>query len=122
MTTLRTRLGNRGEEMARHYLQEEGYPLLDTNYRCPWGEIDIVTQDGEDMVFVEVRTRRSQQYGTLEESITASKARHLIAAGQEYLQQKGAEASGWRIDLVGVWLGPDSGMPRVRHLKNAVEM
>ena len=121
MPTPRTRLGNRGEELARRFLQELGYLVLDTNFRCPWGEIDIVAQDRDEVVFVEVRTRRSARYGTAEESLTASKARRLIASAQEYLQRRGDATAGWRIDLVGVWLGADSAGGKLRHLKYAVE-
>ena len=60
--------------MAGRFLQEKGYRLLDANYRCRWGEVDIVAQEGDELVFVEVRTRRGTQYGTPEESVTAAKS------------------------------------------------
>ena len=65
--------------MAGRFLQEKGYRLLDANYRCRWGEVDIVAQEGDESVFVEVRTRRGAEYGTPVESVTAAKARRLIA-------------------------------------------
>ena len=65
--------------MAGRFLQEKGYRLLDANYRCRWGEVDIVAQEGDELVFVEVRTRRGVEYGTPEESVTAAKSRRLIA-------------------------------------------
>ena len=65
--------------MAGRFLQEKGYRLLDATYRCLWGEVDIVAQEGDELVFVEVRTRRGAEYGTPEESVTAAKARRLIA-------------------------------------------
>ena len=83
MSTPRIRLGNRGEQLARQYLQEQGYRILATNYRCSWGEIDIVAQEESEIVFVEVRTRRSAEFGTPEESLTPAKAQHLIASAQE---------------------------------------
>lgn len=61
--------------MAGRFLQEKAYRLLDANYRCRWGEVDIVAQEGDELVFVEVRTRRGAEYGTPEESVTAAKAR-----------------------------------------------
>ena len=79
MTTPRIRLGNWGEGVAGRFLQEKGYRLLDANYRCRWGEVDIVAQEGDELVFVEVRTRRGAEYGTPEESVTAAKSRRLIA-------------------------------------------
>ena len=65
--------------MAGRFLQEKGYRLLDANYRCRWGEVDIVAQEGDELVFVEVRTRRGAEYGTSEESVAAAKSRRLIA-------------------------------------------
>ena len=65
--------------MAGRFLQEKGYRLLDAYYRCRWGEVDIVAQEGDELVFVEVRTRLWAEYGTPEESVTAAKARRLIA-------------------------------------------
>lgn len=54
MPTPRTKLGTRGEELAQRLLKDQGYLILETNYRCPWGEIDIVAQDGNELVFVKV--------------------------------------------------------------------
>lgn len=121
MPTSRTNLGTRGEELAQRFLREKGYLILETNYRCPWGEIDIVAHDGNELVFVEVRTRRSTRYGTPEESLTAAKARHLVAAAEEYLQQRGDNSLGWRIDLISVRLRQDYRVERVDHLKSVVE-
>lgn len=121
MPTPRTRLGTRGEALARRFLEELGYRVLSTNYRCTWGEIDIVAQDGSEVVFVEVRTRRGAQFGSPEESLTASKVRHLIAAAQEYLQSCGGDEASWRIDLVGVRLRGEHGGPKMEHWKNIVE-
>lgn len=60
---------------------------METNYRCRWGEVDIVAMDGDELVFVEVRTRSGGQFGTPEESITPSKRQRLVATAQYYLQQ-----------------------------------
>ncbi len=122
MPTPRTRLGNQGEELARRFLQEKGYLILDVNYRCRWGEIDIVAQDGDEAVFVEVRTRRSTLYGTPEESITEAKTQRLLATAQDYLQVRGQESKNWRIDLVSVRLGSDYRLQRIDHLEHAVQL
>ncbi len=79
LTTPRIRLGKWGEGVAGRFLQEKGYRLLDADYRCRWGEVDIVAQEGDELVFGEVRTRRGAEYGTLKESVTAAKSRRLIA-------------------------------------------
>ena len=117
----RTSLGNRGEELARRMLVEKGYLILDTNYRCRWGEMDIIAQQGDQLVFVEVRTRSSARYGTPEESITEAKKRRLLATAQDYLQSLEDSGVGWRIDLVSVRMGSRSEAPRIDHLEHAVE-
>lgn len=125
MPSARSKLGDWGEEAAGDFLQGQGFTILDRKYRCRWGEIDLVARDGEEMVFVEVRTRRNAAYGTPEESVTAAKARRLMATCQDYLQkhptdQPQADAR-WRIDLVSV--RPVRGKtPRIDHLRNIVEI
>jgi putative endonuclease len=121
LATPRMRLGKWGEGVAGRFLQEKGYRLLDANYRCRWGEVDIVAQEGDELVFVEVRTRRGTQYGTPEESVTAAKARRLIATAQDYLQQHGQEESEWRIDLIAIRLDGDHKVQDIAHLRHAIE-
>ncbi len=108
--------------MARSFLREKGYRILESNYRCPFGEIDIVAQDGDQTVFVEVRTRLSTAYGTPEESLTSAKQQHLLAASQEYLQRHSISGTDCRIDLVSVRIGPGSPVPRLDHLRHAVQL
>ena len=119
MTTHRIRLGKWGEGVAVRFLQEKGYVLVATNYRCRWGEVDIVAQEGDDLVFVEVRTRRSVLYGTPEESITAAKARKLVATAQEFLQAHDQVHAGWRIDLIAIRLDGDRRVQDITHLRPA---
>ena len=124
MSMTRVRLGKRGEELAAGYLRSAGCGILAANYRCPWGEIDLVAQDGEELAFVEVRTRRSTDYGTPQESITRRKAQHLVAAAQDYLQNHVPESNcadlPWRIDLVSICLAQGQGSPQIDHIKYAV--
>ena len=96
--------------------------MLATNYRSRWGEVDIVAQQGEELVFIEVRTRRGAAFGTPEESVTAAKSRRLIATAQDYLQTHGLEQSQWRIDLVSIRLDVAGKLLGVNHLENAVEL
>lgn len=121
MTAPRIRLGKWGEGVAGRFLQEKGYRLLDTNYRCRWGEVDIVAREGDQLVFVEVRTRRSVQYGTPEESVTAAKARRLVATAQDYLRQRGQEGVEWRIDLIAINLDGDRRVQEIAHIRHAVQ-
>ncbi len=120
--TSRISLGNLGEELARQMLQELGYTILDSNYRCRWGEVDIVAQDGDDIVFVEVRTRSNDRFGTPEESITEAKTQRMVSTAQEYLQSKQRDSTNWRIDLVAVRMRSDGQILSIDYIKHAVEL
>ena len=116
-------VGRIGERIALHHLEGKGYRIMDANYQCRWGEVDLIAQDGSVWVFVEVRTRRSVEYGSPEESITPSKARRLTLTAQDFLRQRVAACADleWRIDLVAIRLGPNRRVLSVNHLENIVE-
>ncbi len=122
--TPRARLGSWGEQLAGRFLQEQGYRILATNYRCAHGEVDIVAQEGEELVFVEVRTRRAGMFGGPEESLTQRKLQRLLATCQHYVQQHGQEETAWRVDLISVYLeqGRDRRLKRIRHLRHALQL
>jgi putative endonuclease len=91
--------GDRGEALAARFLQEQGLRIVEKNYRCRQGEIDLVCRDGSTLVFVEVRLRRSGGFGGAAESITAAKRRRLIQAARHYLARLG-ETPPCRFDAV----------------------
>ncbi len=122
MTTPQGRLGRWGEDHARRHLEGKGYSISATNYRSRWGEVDIVARHGEELVFIEVRTRRGGAFGTPEESVTAAKSRRLIATAEDYLQTHDLEQSQWRVDLVSIRLDVAGKLLGVNHLENAVEL
>lgn len=113
-------IGRIGERLARSHLEARGYAVITTNYRCRWGEIDLIARDGPMWAFVEVRTRRSNAYGAPEESVTPAKLERLTMAAQDYLAQHTANTAAiqWRIDLVAVLLGPNRSVQSIRHLPN----
>ena len=100
MPDQRRALGQAGESLAARELERRGYRIVARNWRCPIGEIDIVAEHGEALVFVEVRTRRGDRWGTPQESITPAKRARLIEAAQTYLQQQALEDRMWRIDVL----------------------
>ncbi|MXZ91707.1 MAG: YraN family protein [Chloroflexi bacterium] len=116
-------VGNIGERLARSHLEAKGYHIVDANYRCRWGEIDLIARYGPVWVFVEVRTRRGDAYGTPEESVTESKAKRLVLTAQDYLRRQTAASSEaqWRIDLIAIRLGKGRRVLDLRHLENIVE-
>jgi len=120
MTQERRRLGQRGEDMAAERLASLGYEIVERNYRCRAGEIDLVTRRDGRWVFVEVRTRRGGRFGTPEESVTARKRAHMIASAQHYLQAHAAADADWRIDAVAIVLTRAGLLERLDVIENAV--
>ncbi|MDM8532264.1 YraN family protein [Anaerolineales bacterium HSG25] len=115
----RKKTGNQGESIAVEYLIQQGFSIIERNWRCAIGEVDIVAQQAEVLVFVEVRTRHGQKYGRATESITPTKQQRLIALAETYLQQHEDYAdSAWRIDVVAIQLGRHA--PQIEHVENAV--
>jgi putative endonuclease len=94
--------------------------VLAQNWRCPYGEIDVVAEDGDEVVFVEVKTRRGTAYGLPEEAITPRKQRHMIAAALSYMAALPPPERPFRIDVVAVQLAPSGTVLAVRHYPGAV--
>ena len=122
MSEARQALGRRGERLARHRLEATGYSVLQANYRAKAGEIDLIAEKGDTLVFVEVRTRTGRAVGAPEESLTPEKRAHLVDAAGEYLQAHQAEDREWRIDLVAIEVGRDGRVQRLDVVENAVEL
>ncbi|MGI8422627.1 MAG: YraN family protein [Chloroflexota bacterium] len=112
--------GDFGEDLAAHYLQQAGLTVLDRNFRCQAGEIDLIAQDQTELVFVEVRTRSGSAFGTPEDSVTARKRRKMAECALSYLAEHQARGRPWRVDLVAVEL--DNGrVVRVAHYKHVLQ-
>lgn len=117
----RTKLtGDRGENAARRYLEMKGYVVHHLQWRCRAGEIDIVAQDGETLVFVEVKTRHAQDAGTALEMITPAKRRRLIESAYAYIASIGQDDAVWRIDAVAVLVDGRDDM-RITHVENVLD-
>jgi putative endonuclease len=117
---LRRARGERGEYLARAHLEGLGYVLLHANWRIPEGEVDLIMQDGEALVFVEVRTRTSDLYGSPEASITPTKKRRLQRTAEAYLQEYDQTDVTWRIDVVAIEIDPDGRVRRLDHYPDAI--
>jgi len=113
VSTYRGTLGERGEDIAATFLQTHGYTIQGRNYRCRYGEIDLVCIHGPAMVFCEVKLRRSDRYGTPEEGITPRKLARLALAAQSYLAEHGLEEADWRIDVVALELDRRGAITRI---------
>lgn len=106
--------GDAAEETAKKYLQSSGLRLLDRNYRCRMGEIDLIMQDGDSLVFVEVRFRNKSNFGTAQASIDYHKQRKLILTAQHYLQTHRSD-SACRFDVIAI----NGDKNRIEWIKNA---
>ncbi|MEG1929722.1 MAG: YraN family protein [Anaerovorax sp.] len=93
-------LGAWGEQTAAVELERKGYCILERNYRCKLGEIDLIAQDGATLVFIEVKTRRGLTYGLPCQSITPQKKRHLYGVAAFYLSYHKMEQKEVRIDVI----------------------
>jgi putative endonuclease len=116
----RRETGDSGERAAREYLRKRGYRIRETNYRCGRGEIDIIAEQKDCLVFVEVRTKTSLQFGSPEESVTPVKQERLRRLAWRYLQQCEKMPREWRIDVVAVELDGRGKTSRIELIENAV--
>lgn len=116
------RRGARGEALAKKYLRRAGLQPLAVNYRCPAGEVDLIVLDRstqpETLVFVEVKTRRCDEYVSPAAAVNAEKRRRIRKAADYYLRRKHAEDFAVRFDVVSVVL-PDDAPPRLEHIVGA---
>jgi putative endonuclease len=118
MTTDRQALGAWGEQVAAQHLQTLGLVVLDRNWRCADGEIDLVLRDGDDVVFCEVKTRRGGAFGSPAAAITDQKTRRLRLLANRWLQQTWVRPREVRFDVVEV-LPQRRGAPVVTHIRAA---
>jgi len=100
----RRNTAGRGEEAAVAYLRGQGYRIIARNWRCRLGEIDIVARDGDVLVFVEVKSRRSSAFGTPQAAVDARKQRKLSLVALQYLQAERVSPGPARFDVVAVTL------------------
>ena len=115
----RLRIGALGEDAAVDLLRRDGYRIVARNHRCPRGEIDVVAEKGEVLVFVEVRTRTSALFGGPEETVDFRKQRRVIAAARDFLAQRRGPPRAARFDVIAVVDGP--GGPALTHFPNAFD-
>ncbi|MCW8829513.1 MAG: YraN family protein [Gammaproteobacteria bacterium] len=121
MGRTRTEIGQQAELLAAEYLSNNGLRLIERNYRCRGGEIDLVMEDGMGLVFVEVRYRKHQAFGGAAASVDRHKQQRLIRAAQYYLQRKHCADRPCRFDVIAVSPGPQ-GKPALQWIRNAIEL
>jgi putative endonuclease len=118
MTRQRQAVGAYGERVASRYLQAAGLVLLESNWRCGAGEIDLILRDGDELVFCEVKTRRTDTFGTPAEAVAPAKARRLRRIAACWLAERSIHPREVRFDVVAV-LPQSRGASVVEHLRGA---
>lgn len=112
--------GARGEEIAAGFLEKLNFRILQRNFRCRCGEVDIIARDGKTLVFVEVKTRRNASYGLPQLAVTPFKQRQISKAALTYLSKNSLMKEDARFDVVSVLLLDSS--PVIDHIRNAFDL
>ena len=113
------KLGSKGERAAEGMLRRKKYRILERNYTCRFGEVDLVAEESGTVVFIEVKTRMSGRYGPPEISVTPRKQRRYARSALHYLQQKGIPDSPVRFDVVAVVMSEEGKILHRNLIRNA---
>ena len=119
-TAARQGLGRTGERLAAAELFRQGYHILEQNFRCSYGEIDLVAEDEQDLIFVEVKTRRGTAFGLPEDAVTRRKQQKIVQVATYYLDLHACSDRSWRIDVVAVQLSKNGKPEEIRIYQHAV--
>lgn len=111
-------LGREGEDEAVKYLEKKGYRVIERNFLCRQGEIDIIAIDNNYIVFIEIKTRTSNEYGLPSESVTTKKIKHIKKAIQYYLYKRNLENENIRVDVIEIYA--KEGKYLINHIRQIV--
>jgi len=115
-------IGKKGEDIAERYLKGHGYKILEKNYRSPSGEIDIIALDKGTIAFIEVKTRRSDEFGPPELSVNYIKRQRIIRSASHFLSKRRIKDTPCRFDIVSITESPDKRERKVSLIKDAFEI
>lgn len=114
-------VGNRGEELAAAFLERNGLKVIERNFHCKGGEIDIVAKDGSTLVFVEVKSRKTLSFGVPQLAVTPFKQRQISKAALTWLAKNRQHDKPARFDVIAILLD-GSYHHRIEHIKNAFDL
>ncbi|KJS02960.1 MAG: hypothetical protein VR68_01980 [Peptococcaceae bacterium BRH_c4a] len=120
LTRERISLGRAGEEYAAKYLQKRGFRIVERNFRCKLGELDIVARDGPFLVFTEVRSMTGKAFGSPQESITDKKKKKLRQVAQFYAKFRNVGDTPMRFDVVAITADSGGNVIKLDHIVNAL--
>lgn len=121
----RKRLGDEGEKAAFEYIEKNGLEVIEKNYRCRFGEVDIIAKDGEYIAFIEVKTRTTDFFGMPCEAVNIKKQRSIIKSGLAYMRANHLKEAFIRLDIIeilGDIVNENLRVRSINHIKNAFEM
>lgn len=110
--------GKSGEDIAVEYLEKKGYTIMERNFKCNQGEIDIIAIDKQEIVFVEVKTRSNKNYGLASEAVNKQKKKHLVGAIKYYIYVRNLENDFIRIDVIEIYINDKKAY--INHIKQAI--
>ena len=111
-------IGKFGEDEATKYLEQKGYKILDRNFSCKRGEIDIVALDKAQIVFIEIKSRTNKEYGLPSEAVTKKKIEHILKTAEYYLYVRNLQKEAVRIDVIEVYI--ENMQIKINHLKQVI--
>jgi len=114
-------IGSRGEELATAFLVRNGLKIVERNFRCKGGEVDIIARDGKTIVFIEVKSRRTLTYGVPQLAVTDFKQRQISKAALTWLSKNRLHDSPARFDVIAILLENDYSH-QIEHIKNAFDL
>ena len=118
----RKELGGKGEKLSARLLKRKGYKIVQRNYRCKLGEVDIIAKREKTLVFVEVKTRQTAEFGPPQYAVTGAKKKQISKAALSYIREKKLTEQGCRFDVIAVTFSPESRKPKIEHIENAFEL
>ena len=111
-------LGNKGEEIALKYLQQKNYQIIEQNFSCKWGEIDLIALKNNKLYFIEVKTRTSLKKGRPEEAINRRKFQSLTRTVHIYLNKYQLHTHPWQVDVLAILLDNAARRAKIKHIPN----
>lgn len=120
MTQARLELGRYGEDLAYKRIKRLGYRKIIRNYRCPLGEVDLIANDGDTLVFIEIKTRRGKPTGYAKEAVNARKQRQLSKVALSYMKSNNCSEAKARFDVIAISIKEDK--PEIEVVKNAFDL
>ena len=115
-------LGAKGEKRAAKFLKRKGYKIIQRNYSCKLGEIDIIARQNNTTIFAEVKTRQTEEFGAPQYSINAAKRNHISKVALCYIKEKRLMGQSCRFDVIAVTFPSGSRKPKIEHIENAFQL